>query len=100
VAELLNTLTLPVSVDSFTNPLSELEGGESPMAYKLSTRRSRVVMDYLVSLGMKESRLRLGSFGGTRPLTDDPENGAQNSRLEIVIYTPVQSSWAGQGQRE
>ncbi|MDR2301932.1 MAG: OmpA family protein [Deltaproteobacteria bacterium] len=95
LVELLNSLTLPVSVDSFTNPMSELEGGDSTMAYKLSTRRSKVVLEYFASLGLPENRLRLGSFGGSKPLTDDPAKGGENARLEIVIYTPAKSSWKG-----
>ncbi|MDR2386275.1 MAG: OmpA family protein [Deltaproteobacteria bacterium] len=95
LVELLKTLTLPVSVDSFTNPLSELEGGDSTLAYQLSTRRSKVVVEYFASLGLSENRLRLGSFGGSKPLTEDPEQGAENARLEIVIYTPAKSSWKG-----
>jgi chemotaxis protein MotB len=95
LAGLLMSLTLPVSIDSFTNPLSEMEGGDSTMAYELSKRRSKVVLEYLVSLGLPERRLRIGSFGGSRRITDDPERGAENSRLEIVIYTPPKSSWKG-----
>ncbi|MDR0354758.1 MAG: OmpA family protein [Deltaproteobacteria bacterium] len=95
LAELLNTLTLPVSVDCHTNPFSDLEGGDSSAAYTLSTRRSKVVMEHLVSAGLPESRLRLGSFGGSRPVAKDPAQGALNSRLEIVIYKPVRSSWKG-----
>ncbi|MDR1051396.1 MAG: OmpA family protein [Deltaproteobacteria bacterium] len=95
MAELLETLTLPVSVDSHTNPFSDLEGAGSTTAYDLSIRRSRVVMDYLISLGLPEGRLRLGAFGGSRPVTRDVAQGAQNSRLEIVIYKPAKSSWKG-----
>jgi chemotaxis protein MotB len=95
LVELLKSLTLPVSVDSFTNPLSDLEGGDSTVAYSLSTRRSRVVLEHFVSLGLPENRLRIGSFGGSKPVTDDPEKGSENARLEIVIYTPPKSSWNG-----
>jgi chemotaxis protein MotB len=95
LVELLKSLTLPISVDSFTNPLSDLEGGDSTIAYSLSTRRSKVVMEYFMSQGLRENRMRLGSFGGSKPVTDDPEKGNENSRLEIVIYTPPKSSWRG-----
>ncbi|MDR1658003.1 MAG: OmpA family protein [Deltaproteobacteria bacterium] len=95
LAVLLSTLTLPVSVECHTNPLSELEGGDSPAAYLLAARRSRTVFNYLVDLGLPESRFRLGSYGGSRPVNNDPAMGAENSRLEIVIYTPPKSSWKG-----
>ncbi|MDR1678062.1 MAG: OmpA family protein [Deltaproteobacteria bacterium] len=95
MGQVLQALTLPVSVDSFTNPLSESEGGDSTVAYDLSTRRSKVVLEYLASQGMPDNRLRLGTFGGSRPVTDDPDKGAENSRLEIVIYSPPKSSWKG-----
>ncbi|MDR2368643.1 MAG: OmpA family protein [Deltaproteobacteria bacterium] len=95
LAELLKSLTLPVSVDSFTNPLSELEGGGGPVAYGLSTRRSKVVLECLASMGLPEGRMRIGSFGGSKPLTDDPNRGGENARLEIVIYTPPKPSWKG-----
>jgi len=95
LAALLSNLTLPVSVESHTNPFSELEGGQTALAYRLSTRRSKIVMDYLTSIGISYSRFRLGAYGGSRPVTDDPSLGSINSRLEIVIYKPVQNSWTG-----
>jgi chemotaxis protein MotB len=95
LAEFLGRMTLPVSVESFTDPLSELEGGDTPLSFELSAARSRVVMDYLVRLGLRQSRFRLGAYGGTRPVTLDPQGSRANSRLEIVIYDPPKSSWKG-----
>jgi flagellar motor protein MotB len=95
LAALLSNLSLPVSVESHTNPFSELEGGQTTLAYRLCTRRSKIVMDYLTSIGVNQSRFRLGAYGGSRPVTDDPSLGSINSRLEIVIYKPVQNSWTG-----
>jgi chemotaxis protein MotB len=95
LAEFLASTSLPISIDCFTNPLSALEGGRGPLSFELSKERSRVVMDYLVKLGLKESRFRLGAFGGTRTLTLDPSRAAENSRMEIVIYKPPKSSWKG-----
>ncbi|MDR2198321.1 MAG: OmpA family protein [Deltaproteobacteria bacterium] len=95
LAEFLSRLSLPVSVESHTNPLSELEGGIGPYSYELSKERSRVVMDYLTGLGLKQSRFRLGAFGGSRPLSLDPSGSRVNSRLEIVLYKAHQSSWKG-----
>jgi chemotaxis protein MotB len=95
LALVLSTLSLPISLDCHTNPLSDLEGGDSPVAYSLAARRSKMVLDYLTGLGLPESRFRIGSYGGSKPLTTDPERGALNSRLEVVIYTPPRSSWKG-----
>ena len=95
MAGLLATLTLPVSIECHTNPLSDLEGGDGVEAYSLSASRARVTLDYLTSLGLAPRRFRLGAFGGSRPLTRDPESGSDNSRLEIILYTPPQSSWKG-----
>lgn len=96
MAELLASLSLPFSVDSHTNPMSDLEGGADAMAaFGLSTRRSKVVLEHFAALGLQESRMRLGSFGGSRPVTREPSRGGENSRLEIVIYTPAKSSWKG-----
>ncbi|MDR1488115.1 MAG: OmpA family protein [Deltaproteobacteria bacterium] len=95
VADLLATLTLPVSVEGFTNPMSELEGGESIYAYTLSSSRAKLVMQHLVGRGIPERRFRLGSYGGSRPVTADPAKSMENSRLEIVIYKPAKSSWTG-----
>ncbi|MDR1083613.1 MAG: OmpA family protein [Deltaproteobacteria bacterium] len=95
MASLLARLSWPVSVDAYTNPDSEMEGGSSALAYRLSAQRARVVMDYFTGLGLPASRFRLGAFGGSRPVTADPAQGARNSRLEIVIYQPPQSSWKG-----
>jgi chemotaxis protein MotB len=95
LASLLGTLTLPVSVECHTNPLSDLEGGYDQAAWRLGARRARVVLGYLEEAGLPESRFRISSHGGGRPVTTDPERGAENSRLEIVIYTPPKSSWKG-----
>ncbi|MDR2405020.1 MAG: OmpA family protein [Deltaproteobacteria bacterium] len=95
LSEFLAKMALPISVESYTNPLSELEGGSGPLSFELSAERSKVVMDYLVRLGLNESRFRLGAFGGTRTLTLEPTRARENSRMEIVIYKPPKSSWKG-----
>lgn len=95
LALFLKSLSQPVSVESHTNPLSPLEGGAEAEAYQLSLRRSKVVMEYLVSLGLTEQRFRIGGYGGTRPRTMDPELAWENSRLEIIIYQPEPNSLFG-----
>ena len=95
MALFLKGLSLPVSIESHTNPLSPLEGGAERPAYELSLRRSKVILEYLVSLGLPEKRFRIGGHGGTRPRTMDPEEAGENSRLEIIIYQPEQTSLFG-----
>ncbi len=92
LAVLLMSVDLPVSVEAHTNPLSPLEGGEGSAAFDLSFRRAKVVMEYLVSLGVPEKRFRIGAHGGLAPLTTNPDQAWQNSRLEIVIYRPDQGA--------
>lgn len=91
----LKSLSRPVSVESHTDPLSPLEGGATMEAYELSLRRSKAVMEYLVSLGVAEQRFRIGGHGGTRPRTLDPERSWENSRVEIIILQPDPSSLFG-----
>jgi chemotaxis protein MotB len=95
LAGLIASVTMPVSVDCHTNPLSDLEGGDGPESFDLSARRAKAAMGYLADLGLPERRFRLGAFGGSRPLTLDPDSAADNSRMEIILYTPPKSSWKG-----
>jgi chemotaxis protein MotB len=95
LAALLKSMTLPVSLECHTDPLSPLEGGDGPAAGALSAKRAKTALELLVGLGVPESRFRLGAFGGSRPLTDDATRRGENSRLEVVIYQPPKSSWKG-----
>ena len=95
MGELLSTLTVPVSIECHTNPLSDLEGGGSPEAYNLSAKRAKVALERFTSMGIAGRRFRLGAFGGSRPLTMDPDLGGENSRMEIILYTPPKPSWKG-----
>ncbi len=76
------------SIESHTNPLSPLEGGETKVAYDLGMARSEAILDYFLKQGLNEKKFRLASFGGSQPRTLDPEMAWENSRLEIVIYKP------------
>jgi chemotaxis protein MotB len=95
LSELLGRLTLPISIECHTNPLSEMEGGDSTLAFNLSAERAKIILDYFTQMGLNPSRFRIGAFGGTRPVTMDSKRSADNSRLEIVIYKPHKSSWKG-----
>ncbi len=95
LAVFLKTIKMPISLESHTNPLSGLEGGNGAAARELSMKRSKAVMEYLTGLGLAGERFRLGGFGGARPRTLDPELAWENSRLEIIIHRPEPSSWRG-----
>jgi chemotaxis protein MotB len=95
MAGLLSSFNLPVSLDCHANPYSELEGGTSDFAYRLTAQRAKAALEYFTGVGLSPGRFRLGAFGGGRPAVADPLEGARNSRLEIVIYRPAKSSWKG-----
>jgi chemotaxis protein MotB len=95
VALFLKSLSLPVSIEGHTNPLSPAEGGSEAAAYALSLARSKAVMEYLAGLGVAEARFRLGGYGGARPRNLDPDAAWENSRLEIVVYKPEPTSLFG-----
>ena len=54
---------------------------------KLSERRSKSVVDYLISKGIKADRLQYAGYGFDRPIsTNDTEEGRQlNRRTEFEI---------------
>ena len=54
---------------------------------ELSERRAKGVKDYLVSLGIKASRLKSQGFGESQPrvANDSTENRAKNRRTDFVI---------------
>jgi flagellar motor protein MotB len=95
LADLLSRLTLNVSIESHTNPLSEFEGGDSPQSFALASVRAKLILNYLLELGLRPSRFRLGAYGGAKPITTDPNLSFENSRVEIVLYQPAKSSWKG-----
>ncbi|MDR2612279.1 MAG: hypothetical protein LBG06_05425 [Deltaproteobacteria bacterium] len=95
MAELLDRLTLPVSLECHTDPLSDYEGGEGPLSYSLAAERAKTVLNVFTELGLNGSRFRLGAYGGARPETLDPARSYENSRLELVLYRPPRSSWKG-----
>lgn len=61
--------------------------GSANYNLQLSERRARAVADYLASLGVERSRMRVMGFGFERPITsnDTEEGRAQNRRVEIHI---------------
>lgn len=55
---------------------------------KLSERRAKAVVDYLIGKGVNPRRLRYKGYGDTRPIaTNDTEEGrASNRRVAFVVY--------------
>ena len=79
-------------------PLSEADGyfidahadsiGTDPYNEKLSERRAKAVLDYLVEVGgIEQARLTYKGYGFTRPVApnDTEENMQKNRRTEIYI---------------
>lgn len=61
--------------------------GADSLNSALSERRAKVVVDFLVSLGVDENRLHAQGFGESRPrIKDDPFAGA-NRRVEATLRT-------------
>ena len=54
---------------------------------ELSLSRARAVRDYLVEMGVDQSRLEVEGMGARRPLAtnDTPEGRARNRRTEIEV---------------
>lgn len=74
------------------NMVVQLEGhtdylGDAAKNQKLSEQRVEAVRDYLVSKGIKKSRIKLKAFGGSMPLSRDntPEGHRLNRRVEMRI---------------
>ena len=63
------------------------ERGTTEYNLELGSRRSRAVRDYLISLGINESRFRTVSFGEERPATPghDESSWAKNRRAEFAV---------------
>jgi chemotaxis protein MotB len=95
LAELISRLDLPVSLECHTDPLSDYEGGDGPLSYSLAAERCKAVLGVFTALGLNGSRFRLGPGGGASPVTRDPAQSFENSRLEVVLYKPPKSSWKG-----
>ena len=62
-------------------------GGSKVYNQRLSERRARAVMEYMVNAGIEKSRLTAVGYGFSKPLApnDTPENRRRNRRIEIYI---------------
>lgn len=60
--------------------------GSDELNNELSRRRAQVVVEFLKSMGIEESRLQANGFGKSKPRADDPF-AAINRRVEATIRT-------------
>lgn len=76
-------------LNSYPNAIIRLEGhteiGDSKYLYQLSFDRVNTVKNRLVDLGVSPKRIKVKSFGGTRPLSYKPEFTEINRRVEFRI---------------
>lgn len=74
--------SIKVSIQGHTDDI-----GDDTKNMELSERRAKGVKDYLVSLGINNTRLKSQGFGETQPrvTNDSAENRAKNRRTDFVI---------------
>jgi outer membrane protein OmpA-like peptidoglycan-associated protein/Tol biopolymer transport system component len=74
--------TIKVSIHGHTDDI-----GDDAKNMTLSINRAKAVMDYLISQGVKASRLKYAGFGETKPKVPNTNdaNRALNRRTEFVI---------------
>lgn len=79
---MLEHKTMMIQLEGHTDYL-----GDPAKNMKLSEQRVEAVRNYLVSKGVKKSRIRLKAFGGTMPISRDntPEGHRLNRRVEVRI---------------
>ena len=77
---LKNNPAVKVEIEGHTDSV-----GRAAYNMKLSEKRAKAVMDYLVQKGIDPSRLSAKGFGITRPIAsnDTPEGRARNRRVEL-----------------
>lgn len=77
---------LVITVNGHTDNVGPQEYNDT-----LSANRCKAVTNYLIELGLEQSRIRWKSFGGRNPIADNTsENGRKrNRRVEFVISREV-----------
>ena len=65
--------------------------GDPQLNLELSQERSNVVMDYIVTKGIKFTRLQWKGYGGNQPIApnDTEENRRLNRRVEDALILSV-----------
>lgn len=79
---LKNNPSIKVSIHGHTDDV-----GDDDSNMTLSVNRAKAVMEYLISLGVSNSRLKYAGFGETKPKVpnNNEQNRALNRRTEFVI---------------
>ena len=77
------------SIEGFTD-----SRGADDMNQKLSQDRANVVMQYLISQGVKAEKLRAVGRGEANPVAtnETPEGRANNRRVEIIVQSSAQAA--------
>ena len=71
---------LPVHIVGHACPL-----GEDDLNMVLGMRRAAAVKSSLIAQGVNREKISIDSKGETQPITNDPDEYAQNRRAEITI---------------
>jgi outer membrane protein OmpA-like peptidoglycan-associated protein len=82
LAKIKDDKTSTIEIDGYTDADASDEYN-----LKLSERRARAVKSYLISRGVKASRIKLNAYGEKNPVADNttPEGKAKNRRVYITI---------------
>lgn len=74
-----------VQLNSFTD-----SSGNAADNKRLSAKRAKVLLDYLVKKGIDPRRMKAAAFGESTPTTNDtPEAQAMVRRVEMILFTEV-----------
>ena len=86
LARVGNTLSVEGNTDNI--PIS---GGAFPSNWELSTERATTVLRYLLTHGVRPSRVSAAGYADQRPLVpnDSPAHRARNRRVAIVVLNPA-----------
>jgi chemotaxis protein MotB len=86
LARVGNTLSVEGNTDNI--PIS---GGAFPSNWELSTERATTVLRYLLTKGVRPSRVSAAGYADQRPLVpnDTPAHRARNRRVAIVVLNPA-----------
>jgi len=82
-----------LSVEGHTDNIP-ISGGGFPSNWELSTERSTTVLRYLLTKGVRASRVSAAGYADQRPLVanDTPAHRARNRRVAIVVLNPTAMS--------
>ncbi len=63
--------------------------GKAEELLELSTQRAQKIADYLIANGIKEKRIQVKGYGGSRPIAfnKSKEGRERNNRIEVIIVS-------------